>query len=229
LESITMMDPEHAWLAALSSPKDVPNPIDFRNEAEVQAWIEQTTQNRPYRPAFFSEFVNEISLLKHRDLKVLELGCGPGMLAEQILRRCLSIGVYTLLDFSEPMLALSRQRLAEFASKLRFVRADFRDDDWMAKVGRVDVVLSMQAVHEVRHKRHVPALYEKIRSLLQPGGLALICDHLPGENPDARRSDLYMTSDEQLAALHSAGMRKAAVHFSAGGMALYKGYALETE
>lgn len=161
-------------------PEDVPSPIDFQNEAEAHAWIEQTIQNRPYRSTFFNEFVNEISRLEPRQLKVLELGSGPGMLAEQILRRCLSVRVYTLLDLSEPMLAISRERLAEFNARLRFLRADFRDDDWMAKVGPVDAVLSMQAVHEVRHKVHVPALYEKVRSVLRPGGLTLVCDHLPG-------------------------------------------------
>ena len=123
------------------------------------------------------------------------------------------------------MLATSQERLAEFETRLRLVRADFRDDDWVANVGSVDAVLSMQAVHEVRHKRHVPALYEKIRSVLNPGGLMLICDHLPGENSDARRSALYMTSEEQLAAFNIAGLRKATVHFVANGMALYKAYA----
>jgi len=170
-----------------------------------------------------------VSKLGLRHLKVLELGSGPGMLAEQILRRCLSVRVYTLLDFSEPMLAVSREQLAEFAARLRLVRADFRDDDWMAQVGRVDAVLSMQAVHEVRHKRHVAVLYEKVRSVLEPGGLMLICDHLPGENADPRRSALYMTSDEQLAAFNIAGLRKATVHFVANGMALYKAYAPESE
>jgi ubiquinone/menaquinone biosynthesis C-methylase UbiE len=210
------------------STEDVPSPIDFHSEAEARAWIEQTTQKRPYRSDFFNEFVNEVSRLEQPELKVLELGSGPGMLAEQILRRCPSVRVYTLLDFSEPMLATSQERLAEFETRLRLVRADFRDDDWMANVGSVDAVLSMQAVHEVRHKRHVPALYEKIRSVLNPGGLMLICDHLPGENSDVRRSALYMTSEEQLAGFNIAGLRKATVHFVANGMALYKAYALGT-
>src|SRR5438105_8895305 len=100
--------------------KDVPNPVDFHNEAEAHAWIEQTTEKRPYRSAFFNEFVNEVSELEQDHLKVLELGSGPGILAEQILRRCPSVRVYTLLDFSDPMLAVSRERLAEFATRLRF-------------------------------------------------------------------------------------------------------------
>ena len=211
------------------SPEDVPSPVDFHNEAEAHAWIEQTIQRRPYRATFFNEFVNELCTLEERHIRVLELGSGPGMLAEEILHRCLSVSIYTLLDFSEPMLAVSRERLAEFATRVRFVRADFRSADWMAHVGSVDAVLSMQAVHEVRHKRHVPALYERIVSVLRPGGVMLACDHLPGQNPDARKSALYMTTEEQLAALNIAGLRKVTVVFVADGMALYKAYAPETK
>ncbi len=73
------------------SPEDVPNPIDFHNEAEARAWIEQTIQKRPYRSTFFNEFVNEVSRLERHQLKVLELGSGPGMLAEQILHRNVTV------------------------------------------------------------------------------------------------------------------------------------------
>ena len=167
--------------------------------------------------------------MEERSIKVLELGSGPGMLAEEILCRCLSVNIYTLLDFSEPMLAISRERLTEFATRLRFVCADFRSADWLRKVGTLDAVLSMQAVHEVRHKGHVPSLYEKVLSVLRPGGVMLVCDHLPGEKLDARRSALYMTSEEQKAALTNAGFRGVTVVFVADGMALYRAYAPETQ
>ncbi len=59
---------------------------------------------------------------------------------------------YTLLDFSEPMLALSRTRLMAFPSA-SFVRASFKATDWPERVsGPCDCVVSMQAVHELRHK-----------------------------------------------------------------------------
>lgn len=205
--------------------EDVPGRVDFRNEPEARAWIEQTAQKRPYRTTFFNKFADELKVLGESPLKVLELGSGPGMLAEQILRRCPSVDPYTLLDFSEPMLFMSRERLAEFNARLRFVCVDFRSTDWTVKVGGpFDVVLSMQAVHEVRHKRHVTTLYEKVASVLTRCGVVLICDHLPGDNPDARRDALYMTPEEQLAAFETAGFRNASVRFVANEMALYSAW-----
>jgi SAM-dependent methyltransferase len=145
------------------------------------------------------------------------------MLAEAILRRCRSVGAYTLLDFSEPMLSMSRERLAQFADRLRFVRTDFRLDEWTSQVERADAVVSIQAVHEVRHKRHLPRLYAQVAAVLRPGGVFLVCDHLPGQNADARRQALYATTPEHMAALAGAGFRDVSVVIESEAMVLCKG------
>ncbi len=62
----------------------------------------------------------------------------------------------------------------------------------------------MQAVHEVRHKRHVPALYREIFRVLWPSGLFVVCDRTP-EDDSIRSTALFMTADEQLEALRRAG------------------------
>ena len=49
-------------------------------------------------------------------MRLLELGCGPGFLAEQLLQNC-HISHYTLVDFSPHMLELSRERLAGFKDR----------------------------------------------------------------------------------------------------------------
>ena len=59
---------------------------------------------------------------------VLELGCGPGLLAEHILQRCPFIERYALLDFSPTMLELSRQRLQSFSERVVFLQVDFKQD-----------------------------------------------------------------------------------------------------
>jgi len=65
----------------------------------------------------------------------------------------------------------------------------------------------MQAVHELRHKRHAPPLYRQVYHVTAPLGHVLICDHLPLD--DAPRSlALYMTEQEQLAALSRAGFNR---------------------
>ena len=57
----------------------------------------------------------------------------------------------------------SRPR-ARFPSA-EFVNADFRSEDWtQCLTAPYDAVVSMQAVHEVRHKRHVPKLRTSSRA-----------------------------------------------------------------
>jgi hypothetical protein len=76
-------------------------------------------------------------------------------------------------------MALSRERLAAFPAA-SFVLASFKAEDWSRRVGgRFDCVVSMQAVHELRHKRHARRLYEQIHQALNVPGLILVCDHTP--------------------------------------------------
>ena len=70
--------------------------------------------------------------------------------------------------------------------------------------GPYEAVVSMQEVHEVRHKRHVPQLYQRIYNLLTAGGAFLVADRTP-EDDSARSRALFMTEGEQLQALATAG------------------------
>src|SRR5262245_64381664 len=102
------------------------------------------------------------------------------------------------------MQALSRERLAMFPAA-SFVRASFKSEEWMARVdGPFDCVLSMQAVHELRHKRHALRLYEQAHNVLAASGRILICDHTPFDE-SAKNTALYMTEQEHREALENAG------------------------
>jgi SAM-dependent methyltransferase len=215
-------------------PEDVPSPIDFHDRAQALEWIERTERERPYRRRFFQRIADELAGLGW-PLSVVELGSGPGLLARHILDAGPIVSSYTLIDFSPAMLAISRERLAGTGSdtgagsgtgsgagsELRFLRLDFRDWNWADGLGQVDAVVSMQAVHELRHKHKAPKLYRQIAAALDAKGVALICDHLPGPAADARRTALYMTVDEQIAALDAAGL-SAGLLLESDGLALYR-------
>jgi hypothetical protein len=60
-------------------------------------------------------------------------------------------------------------------------RTQFFDTiSWWHGLPPADVVVTVQAVHELRHKRRVPALHATIRRLLRPGDVFLMCDHFVG-------------------------------------------------
>ena len=201
-----------------NADEDVPSPIDLRSEADAQAWADAAEQARPWREQFRRRFAELVSALPP-GARVLELGSGPGLLAERILEDCAGIASYTLLDFSEPMLSMSRERLERFPAA-RFVLGDFKSEGWREALHPpYSVVVAMQAVHEIRHKRHVPKLYQQIRTVLGPAGCLLVCDHMPKDD-SLRWTSLHMTAQEQLAAMASAGFADVRIDREHEGMYL---------
>lgn len=207
----------------MTDDDDLPYGENFHDEAEARAWADAALRKRPFRPQLFDRFAEAIASSGLAAPRVLELGSGPGFLAEHVLDRCPSIVRYTLLDFSKPMLALSEARLSRHASRVQLVQADFKSADWLTRVARpVDFVISLQAVHELRHKRHAPRLYEQIRALLAQGTELMVCDHLPESGPTERHRRLYMSTSENLTALANAGFSDARLVWSEHTMALYR-------
>lgn len=203
------------------APEDVPYGDDWFRADVVDAWAEAADRIRPWRSRFRDAIAEEISKLTD-GARVVELGSGPGFLAERVLETCPSLASYACLDFSELMLERSRARLARFPAA-RFVLEDFKSADWIRRFGEsFDCVVSMQAVHELRHKRHVPALYRQLRDVLSAPGLVLICDHVPLDDTE-KSAKLYMTADEQLAALSGAGFEDVEVVLSIDKLRLYRG------
>jgi SAM-dependent methyltransferase len=70
--------------------------------------------------------------------RVLDVGCGSGRIAENVLEHGAS--AYVGIDFSEPMLDLARERLQRFEEKVELVCGDFRD---APLDGKFEVVLGL--------------------------------------------------------------------------------------
>jgi SAM-dependent methyltransferase len=185
--------------------QDVPSPIDFHDSVQARQWVETAIARRPARPAFFAAFVAALVPALAPGATVLELGSGAGQLAEPVLGGVPAIARYDLLDFATPMHALARERLAVFAARTRHLERDFKSEHWADGLGPYDAVLTMQAVHEVRHKRHVAALYAQVLPLLKPGGLFLVCDRYAGGPLRNMHPDLFFARAEQSDALRAAG------------------------
>jgi SAM-dependent methyltransferase len=199
--------------------KDVPSPIDFRDSADARAWVERTVAARPWRPRFFDAFAAALNQHFDRPFSVLELGSGPGHLARHVLERC-PVARYAAVDFSPAMHDLARAHLGPAAVRVSFVERDFRTADWTRDLAPVDAVITLQAAHEIRHKRRLPALLAQIHGLIGGGGLLLFCDHY-AEPGTAKNSDLYLTREEQPETLVQAGFSAPRLLLDHGGMALY--------
>ena len=199
---------------------DVPSPIDLRDMRDARDWAATVSAKRPFRAEFFGVFARELSEYPSAEPKVLELGSGPGFLAQALLHARVD-ALYTALDFSAAMHDLARERLGPQSARVMFQLADFRTPDWTTGIGNFDVVVTMQAVHELRHKRRAAGLYRQVLEILQDSGTFLVCDHFHG--PDAMsNADLYMTPEEHAATLGAAGFPEVSCLLNKGGMVLYQ-------
>jgi len=189
--------------------KEVPSDHDFFDPAYVKQWTDSIIRYRPEREQVFRAFAAEAARIEKPALSVFELGCGPGFLAEALLENC-QIERYTLIDFSPQMLELSRNRLAKFKDKTVFIQRNFKEENWTDAVpAGFDLIVSLQAVHELRHASRIPKLYAQLYSLLVPGGTILICDHVNSSSPSSHRAAHFMTVEEHLSTFQEVGFIKA--------------------
>lgn len=184
--------------------EDVPSSIDYHRMEEARHWAETTTPRRPWRADFFARFtdiIREESAERHS--RVLELGSGPGFLSIDLLRSRPGIE-YVGLDFSAAMHELARARLGPLGSRARLIERNLREATWTHGLGQFECVVTNQAIHELRHKRHASTLHAQVKDVLAPNGAYLVCDHYLGEG-GMSNDQLYMTVSEQRDALVAAG------------------------
>lgn len=202
---------------------EIPSPIDLRDPATAADWADSALVKRPWRPEFFQAFADTIlKQFPAGAVRILELGSGLGFLAQHLLQ-ALPKSQYLALDFSAAMHALARQRIGLGTEHIQFLERDFLSADWWQGLGVFDVVVTMQAVHELRHKTRATALHQQVKNLLQGDGYYLLCDH----HTDAggmQNTELYMSVAEQRSALEAAGFSQVELLLNKGGLALHQAH-----
>lgn len=205
---------------------DVPSPIDLRKMPDALAW-EHAAMQRPWRMEFFKVFCKHLQILalqEQHSLHIIELGSGPGFLAAHLLQALPELRI-SLLDFSCAMHELAKQRLSEYADRITCIERDFKNPHWQKDLGIYDAVITLQAVHELRHKRYATAFHQQVCDLLKPDAPYLYCDHYFGED-GMNNEQLYMSQQEQQKSLCLAGFQVEDV-FVKGGRALYRSIMLK--
>jgi SAM-dependent methyltransferase len=195
---------------------DYTGPHDYFNEDYVDEWASIANLKRPFRQRIFEIFAAELLKLDHPC--VLDIGSGPGFLAERVLMEC-DVESYHLFDFSPRMLELSSERLESFVDKTVYHEGSFLDDGWWKLLPmRFDAIVSLQAVHEVRDSGRIPRLYAECRRLLRSGGLMLIADQI---NKDEKQEEHFLSSEEHRAALLGAGFDSVRVVCEVGDIGMF--------
>ena len=126
-----------------------------------------------------------------RGLRILELGSGPGYLAEQICAR-----VDVALVHRGRHLSLhahdTRARLAPWEPLIELVEVDYREPGWERTIGdSYDAAVTLQAVHEFRRADLIPGLYRSTLTRLRPGGVFLVADLVERPEPRAQGTSAH--------------------------------------
>jgi len=200
--------------------EDVPITVDFRRPQHAREWTETAMSLRPWRADFFDTFAEAIEAgASAQNCRVLELGSGPGFLAQRLLSTNSGLA-YVAVDFSSTMHELAKQRLGSLAARVEFVERNLKDSDWSLGLGTFDFAVTHQAVHELRHKRYATALHDQVRRLLKPSSGYLVCDHYFGDG-GMSNDQLYMTVEEQRESLLAAGFTHVEQVLVKGGLVLH--------
>ena len=107
------------------------------------------------------------------DESILDLGCGNGELARELMRRG-HRGRYTGLDFSPPLLEVARQGWED--SPATFLKVDLSSANW-AKHIKADLHLPFNWCTAFAVLHHIPGfearvkILQKVHEVLQTGGL----------------------------------------------------------
>jgi tRNA (cmo5U34)-methyltransferase len=186
-------------------------------------------------------------------MRVLDLGCGDGILAESLFRQDAQMEL-ALVDGSADMLVAARKRLAGAPGAV-FLQATFQEIiAGKFPAAPFDFIGSAFAIHhlEMPEKR---SLFRSLAGLLRPGGLFLnidvttgapytdwyyrlwqewILDHVAATGADPayvgvpfsahdKDENHYDPLEDQLAALRAAGLVDVACHFRFGLFSIYGG------
>lgn len=137
----------------------------------------------PGHEAFYAA---ALELVPTDAMRIVELGAGSGLFSA-MLRAAFPEAHLTLIDFSENMLALARQRLGSNsdAPQITYSLADYTTEPLPA---HSDAIVSSLSIHHLEDDRK-RALLPHIFAALRPGGLFINADHIAG--PTRELEEIY--------------------------------------
>ena len=143
---------------------------DWHSPSYVDWWIERDGDRDAVRRQRLRDMLSHAKVARDAAVSVLDIGGGYGVVTEEVLA-ALPRARVTLQDYSEPMLAAARHRLAGYAGRVAFVQADLLDPAWTEQVGGpFDLAVSAIAIHNLREVAAIASVYRGIARVLKPGG-----------------------------------------------------------
>lgn len=180
---------------------------DIQTVDDVEAYKKRLNDHYPERSKIISHIIDQIQPLGLDNLTVVELCVGPGQLAEALCRDIPGIH-YVGLDFMQPFLDYTERLLPSGAT---FVCADLTESAWPTLLteaihdNRIDLILSMQSLHDVGNADQIGSIYKRSQALLNRGGRLINADFITQEGDEAAARPGRLTVPHHLELLQAAG------------------------
>ena len=181
---------------------------EFHDHEYSNEWSNKFSPT-PERLRLFETIFSEIEKLNASDIHILELGIGPGYLANFLLEKFNNI-TYEGLDFSTPMLTIASKRLHKYQKRTAFTQVDLTDKDWVKKVShRPKVIVTTWALHDLLSMENILSVYTNSRKILREEGVFLNGDFVKPEELDVDYEEGRIKASEHLQLFQSAGFSSA--------------------
>lgn len=152
----------------------------FHDPAYAEDWARRFTPTAE-RLRLFETILQQLQNADLTAAHIVELGTGPGYLAEFLLMHLPEIS-YEGIDFSQPMLAQAAARLTHFADRVHLQQADLLQEEWGTHLSRpAGAVVSTWALHDLGGQAQTAHVYRACAQVLPSGGLLLNGDFVKPE------------------------------------------------
>lgn len=153
---------------------------EFHDKQFAEDWANRFIPTKE-RVSLFELILRNIEKGLGESLQILELGIGPGYLAEYILRQEKHV-IYEGLDFSEPMLGIAAKRLEAFANQKIFTKVDLTSTNWSDKIkSKPQNIVSTWALHDLLSSENIFEVYKMAFEILPKGGKLINGDFIKPE------------------------------------------------
>jgi tRNA (cmo5U34)-methyltransferase len=131
---------------------------------------------------FYGALLESVPFAEEREIKVLDLGAGTGLLSAMVAGKFPRARV-TLVDLSVEMLRVARRRIAGGPGRFEFRTMDYARKPLPRRDGGYDLVVSALSIHHLTHGDK-KELFGKVRRSLVADGYFVNADQIAGDTPE---------------------------------------------
>jgi len=157
---------------------------DSWSESDSELYQDIAAVAVPARAEQMAALLTLLPFKPDETFRVVELGCGEGLLAQTLLA-CFAGAELVALDGSAVMRERAAERLTTFGPRVRIEPFDLASTAWLPHLQGADGVISSLCLHHLNAEEK-QALFGAIQERLSPWGVFLIADLIEPQRPEAR-------------------------------------------